>query len=114
MSQAFLDSGYWLVRLLRRAVKQRRLNWYKFLCGGCSKRTHKSIHTGIWLPKLECEQAMTSILVLTLLGADRDRNQRHNMARAILDYIYSDYSPDEVKLHILLIRDPTTLAKTVP
>ena len=58
-------AGNYICPKISELFKEAGLNYNKFLCGGCTKRTHRDIKTGIWKDELECEATMVGAMLLS-------------------------------------------------
>lgn len=98
-------AGNYICPKISKLFQEAKLNYNKFLCGGCAKRTHRNIKTGIWKDELECEQAMVGAMLLNLRFSGMTNKKCNKFLKLLRMYIFSKYKPDEMKLHRILIEE---------
>ena len=96
------EAGNYVMPRIIRLFEKAGLNWYKFLCGGCSKRSHRNIKTGVWRDTLECEKVMVESIILSLRFSRVSKKKMDDFLRDLEFYIFSKYKPNEMKLRKVL------------
>ncbi len=101
-------AGNYICPKINKLFQEAGLNYNKFLCGGCTKRTHRNINTGVWKDELECEATMVGSMILNLKFARSTHKNCDEFLKMLKKYVFSKYKPDEMKLRkILLETNPT-------
>lgn len=96
-------AGNYICPKIKKLFKEAGLNYHKFLCGGCTKRTHRNLFTGVWKDELECEATMVGGFMLSFRFAGMTNKECDEFLKALRKYIFSKYKPGEMKLRKILI-----------
>lgn len=97
------NAGKYICPKIKKLFQEAGLNYSKFLCGGCRKKTHRNIKTGVWKDELECEALMVGSIMLSVKFTGMTNKKCDKFLKGLRRYIFSKYKPDEMKLRKILI-----------